>query len=429
MRQLPLISGNSSLISDVERLLPEEGRRSFHLTVIPDFQTAREYLTLEMPELVLLDFSNPDLRPFELLQFIMSDAWLAPGGIIAFHDNDGEIRRLESIREANFIVIVHERNLEDYLPRIMSIITRNRRILFQHSLGGGLLASLSGSFTLENHVIEARCYANLLCNFLFSCGRIDLEGKNNLAFSIFELLINAIEHGNCGISFEEKNTWLEQGGSMIDLIDRRSSEPDIRDRRVTFEYQICTPGSKFTIIDEGSGFNWKQFLERGSDESQFRLHGRGIILASRFTRNMSYNDTGNAVTFEINHAADSVPLPPSLFKNLEPITVRKGEFLFREDDPSTYLYYIVKGRFDVMTDGVVMTTLTPDDIFLGELAFLLGKNHSSSVRAQTDGALVRISKREFIEAVKRRPHYALLLSRILAQRLQRMNARQSPRNP
>lgn len=423
MRLLPLLSGNSSLISDIERLLPEECGRSFRLTVVPDFQTAREFLTLEMPELVLLDFSNPDLKPFELLEYILSDPWLAPGGIIAFHDNDGEIRKLESIREANFIVIVHERNLEDYLPRIMSIIHRNRRILFQHSLGGGMLASLSGSFTLENHIIEARCYANLLCNFLFSCCRIDLEGKSNLSFALFELLVNAIEHGNCGISFEEKNAWLEQGGSMVDLIDRRSSEPGISARRVTFEYHICTAGSKFTIIDEGSGFNWKTFLERSSDESQFRLHGRGILLASRFTRNMLYNETGNRVSFEISHTTGSVPLPPALFTNLEPVPVLEGEFIFREGDPSTYLYYIVKGQFDVMMNGALVTTLSPDDIFLGEMSFLLGKSRSAAIRARTAGALIRISKREFIEAVRRRPHYALLLSRLLAQRLQRTNAR------
>lgn len=423
MRQLPLISGNSSLISDVERLLPDECGHSFRLTVVPDFRTAREYLTIEMPELILLDFSNPDLKPFELLQYILSDPWLAPGGIIAFHDNDGEIRKLESIREANFIVIVHERNLEDYLPRIMSIIHRNRRILFQHSLGGGLLASLSGSFILENHIIEARCYANLLCNFLFSCCRIDLERKSNLAFALFELLVNAIEHGNCGITFEEKNAWLEKGGSMVDLIERRSSESDICGRRVTFEYHICNDGSKFTIIDEGGGFDWKQFLERGSDESQFRLHGRGILLASRFTRNMVYNETGNSVSFEISHTEGTAPLPPALFTNLEPVTVLEGEYVFREGDPSTYLYYIVKGSFDVVMDGNLVTTISPDDIFLGEMAFLLGKNHSAAIRARTDGALIRISKREFIEAVRRRPHYALLLSRLLAQRLQRTNAR------
>ncbi|HNW34829.1 MAG TPA: cyclic nucleotide-binding domain-containing protein [Candidatus Ozemobacteraceae bacterium] len=423
MRPLPLISGNPALVAEVERLMPASGSQGFRLAVVSDSQTAREFLTLEMPELVLLDFSRPELKPFDLLDFILSDPWLAPGGIIAFHDNDQEIRQLESIREANFIVIVHERNLEDYLPRIMSIIHRNRRILFQHSLGGGLITNISGSFKLENHIIEARCYANLLCNFLFSGGRIDLEGKSNLCFALFELLVNAIEHGNCGISFEEKNNWLEQGGSMIDLIDRRSKEPGISSRRVTFEYNICQAGSRFLISDEGSGFNWKQFLDRGTDEAQFRLHGRGILLASRFTQNMNYTESGTSVTFGISHTTNAAPLPPALFTNIEPLHVSQGELLFREGDPSTYLYYIVKGRYDVMMNGYLVSTLSPDDMFLGEMSFLLGKNRSASIKAQTDGALIRISKKEFIEAVRRRPHYALLLSRLLAQRLQRSNIR------
>ncbi|HEY9071688.1 MAG TPA: cyclic nucleotide-binding domain-containing protein [Candidatus Ozemobacteraceae bacterium] len=426
MRPLPLISGNPTLISQIERLLPAECRESLRLTVVPDVQTAREYLTLEMPELILLDFSCPELKPFELLEFILGDPWLVPGGIIAIHDDDREIRRLDSIREANLIVTLHERTLEDYLPRIMSIIHRNRRLLFQHSLGGGLITNISGSFKLENHIIEARCYANLLCNFLYAGGRIDIEGKSNLGFALFELLVNAIEHGNCGITFEEKNAWLEKGGSMVDLIERRSRTGDIADRHVTFEYGICKAGSRFTITDEGRGFDWKRFFERTGEESGFRLHGRGILLASRFTRNMTYNASGNTVSFEVVHAVDATSPPPALFTDIEPLQIEAGEYLYHQGDPSTYLYYIVKGRYDVVINGFPVTSLSADDIFLGETSFLLGKNRSASIRAQTDGTLIRISKKEFIEAVRRRPHYALLLSRLLAQRLQRANMRFLP---
>jgi CRP-like cAMP-binding protein len=68
-----------------------------------------------------------------------------------------------------------------------------------------------------------------------------------------------------------------------------------------------------------------------------------------------------------------------------------------------------------------VSLLTPDDIFVGEMSFLLNNRRSAAVEAETDGLLIQVSKKEFVEAIKTNPHYALFLSRLLAQRIQRLN--------
>jgi CRP-like cAMP-binding protein len=59
---------------------------------------------------------------------------------------------------------------------------------------------------------------------------------------------------------------------------------------------------------------------------------------------------------------------------------------------------------------------------MGEMSFLLNQHRSATVRAQSVGRLIEISRKRFVEAVRRKPHYALLLCRLLAQRLQRTSA-------
>jgi len=43
------------------------------------------------------------------------------------------------------------------------------------------------------------------------------------------------------------------------------------------------------------------------------------------------------------------------------------------------------------------------------------------VRAVTAAKLIRVSKKEFVEGIKEKPHYALFLSRLLARRIERLN--------
>jgi CRP-like cAMP-binding protein len=55
------------------------------------------------------------------------------------------------------------------------------------------------------------------------------------------------------------------------------------------------------------------------------------------------------------------------------------------------------------------------------MSFLLDNRRSATVVARTPGRLIRISKKEFVGAIRRKPHYALFLARLLAQRVQRAN--------
>lgn len=234
-------------------------------------------------------------------------------------------------------------------------------------------------------------------------------------------MINAIEHGNCGITFAEKSAWLEQGLDITELHDKKCEDPEIKRRKVILEYNIHDRYTAFKIIDQGAGFNWRKVSDHIKDSGALLLHGRGIVLCQSMTRNLKYNDKGSTVEFEFEHQELSANTTPALFHDLHSVSFSSGDIVFKEGDPGNYLYYIAQGEYEVLVNDTQVSTLTPDDVFLGEMSFLLNNRRSATIRALSDGRMIRISRKEFIDGIREKPHYSILLSRLLAKRLERLN--------
>ncbi|GAB4268228.1 MAG: cyclic nucleotide-binding domain-containing protein [Candidatus Rifleibacteriota bacterium] len=380
-----------------------------------------EFISIEMPDLMIIDFSDNQVDTDKLAREIRDDPWLLNSGIIGLTDSPGQLRKSEKLKGLNIIFLVHHGMLHQQFPAVLRIIRENRRILSQRFIGTDLGSQISGSFQLHNDPVEAYCFTNLICNFLYNLNRIDAAGKDALNVVLIEMLINAIEHGNCGISYDEKTKWLESGQDIFKLIQKKCEDPTIAARRVMLSYKIHSTFTTFEIEDEGEGFDWKDITRKAQNPNLMELHGRGITISKGITENLTFNSKGNALKFDFKHQESISNVTPALFKNLETIEISKGELIFRENEVSNFLYYVVRGNYEVIVNEKTVSVLTPDDIFIGEMSFLLNNRRSATVKAQTDGCLIRITKKEFVEGIREKPHYSLFLSRLLASRIERLN--------
>jgi len=145
------------------------------------------------------------------------------------------------------------------------------------------------------------------------------------------------------------------------------------------------------------------------------------VMASHYLENLKFSDKGNEVSFEVQHLSAEAKKVPKVFTDQEEVSVEAGETVFTQGEKSSYMYYIVAGEFEIIANGKRVSVLTPQDIFLGEMSFLLDNQRSATVRALGRGVLVKISKESFINAIKARPHYGIFLARLLAQRLVKLH--------
>jgi CRP-like cAMP-binding protein len=57
------------------------------------------------------------------------------------------------------------------------------------------------------------------------------------------------------------------------------------------------------------------------------------------------------------------------------------------------------------------------------MSFLLSNQRTATVVSKDGGTCIRVSKQNFVDLIKKNPHYGIFLARLLAQRLSRLNSR------
>lgn len=114
------------------------------------------------------------------------------------------------------------------------------------------------------------------------------------ATGLFELIVNAIEHGNLELSYEEKSR-LQMEDRWVEVLQQRMEDPVLGQRKVEVTMQRHDDTLRYTIRDQGPGFDWQNYLQ----DDPGRLvssHGRGILIARKLSfDSVEYEGRGNCV--------------------------------------------------------------------------------------------------------------------------------------
>src|SRR5205814_3496372 len=95
--------------------------------------------------------------------------------------------------------------------------------------------------------------------------------------------------------------------------------------------------------------------------------------------------------------------------------VAAAAFVVHEGHTTGHLYVLVEGRLDVIKGGTVVATSTEPGAVLGEMSVLLDKPHTATVRAASDSVIYEIN--DAASFLRQQPAVAILIARLLAQRL------------
>lgn len=403
----------------------------FECDVFSDTDQVINYIDYEMPEIKVIDFSSTLIDGFRILAAINEDPWLHYGGIIAVCKDSTQVQTIEERKDSNILITCTVKDFTRQFSRILRILWQNQQFLFSRGMQDIVGGQESGAFISANDPMDIRFYSNFLVNYLYNTNRISEEERFNLQMALMELLTNALEHGNLEISYADKTDWMMHGRDMIKLLEERSRLPEFMDRKIYINYYIGKAKSRFVIRDCGNGFDWRKMMaEKSNPElspellietagADKELHGRGISLSSNLVQNLSYNEKGNEVTFEINNILNKTNNVPGIMKPFESVNYKDKQVVCLEHEESNDLFFIVSGRFAVYSGRKLVSVLTPNDMFIGEMAFLLNDRRSATVLAVGDCTLIRIPKGAFLSLIRKNPHYGIFLSKMLAQRLQK----------
>ncbi|MCU0847029.1 MAG: PAS domain S-box protein [Spirochaetes bacterium] len=150
------------------------------------------------------------------------------------------------------------------------------------------------SFEIDNKLTLADEISYKLTRNLqkhFPKGKVDL-----LRLGLREMIVNAIEHGNLGITYDEKTNALENN-TYHSLLRERQYGTESSAKKVWIGYELTGKMVKYTVRDCGGGFNYKDILEADSNDINniMSQHGRGIIITRSIFDELKYNKEGNEV--------------------------------------------------------------------------------------------------------------------------------------
>ena len=125
---------------------------------------------------------------------------------------------------------------------------------------------------------------------------VDDTDRLRLSKAIFEALHNAIYHGNLELTADEVAEVRQSPHTASALLARRQSNSHWQ-RRVTIVSTISPEEGRFTIRDEGLGFDSQQVIRDRINPERLTTRGRhGLTLIHAFMDEVHFNARGNEIT-------------------------------------------------------------------------------------------------------------------------------------
>jgi CheY-like chemotaxis protein len=245
-------------------------------------------------DVVLLDRSMPRMNGMELLARIKADERLRTLPVIMQTALTRREEILEGIRAGAYYYLT-----KPYDPEMLRSVVRTaiedcrryRELQAEVRKGNDTLRLMREAVFTFQTVDQAHDLGMLLAN---TC-----PNPTATVVGLTELLVNAIEHGNLGITYEDK-TRLSSAADWTREVERRLALPENASKQAVVSFERTDDCVRFLIRDQGPGFDWQRYLHVDPQRA-FDTHGRGIAMANRLSfSQLEYRGCGNEVVGTIH---------------------------------------------------------------------------------------------------------------------------------
>ena len=233
----------------------------------------------------------------EFLTLVKTDTAIWDTPVIVQANGASEEEQTSLVEAGAYFCIVADidNDILHSIVRTSAVDARQTRLIRKdvRNRSSGVGRLVNATFEIQT-LDEARKLATMLS--------LPCPDPQSAAIGLTELLVNAIEHGNLGITYEQKQILLDTN-SWPQEIEKRLLLTENRNKYVTVEFETHSSSIQFRIKDMGRGFDPKPFMTI-CPERMTRRNGRGIAMAAQFCFDkVEYIGCGNEVSVTIDHVA------------------------------------------------------------------------------------------------------------------------------
>ncbi len=245
-------------------------------------------------QVILLDRMMPEMSGIEFMKKLKSDSTVSHIPVIMQTAASDKKDVTEGINAGVYYYLIKPYDAELLISIVQAALNDHneysalKQELKEHKRK---LSLVKESYFEVQTLEDARYLATFLANYY--------PDSDSVIYGLSELLLNAVEHGNLGITYEEK-TELNKASSWEEEVIRRQQLPEYKDKKVDVHFKREANQISLWIKDEGKGFEWQKYMNidpaRATDN-----HGRGIAMSNIISfDSIEYKGCGNEVLCTIN---------------------------------------------------------------------------------------------------------------------------------
>lgn len=286
MKNILIIDDENQVRDVINITLTENGYKAY------EAENGKKGVELFMnrnPDIVITDVNMPEMSGIEVTKKIKE--LKADTDVVIMTGFGTEELVVDALRSGASNYIKKPIDLKELLSILDNIILK-RESRKRYEVLKDIVVKESKFLILGNNISDLWGTVNqALFNVPNSLSEGSLEG---LKLGLYEILLNAIEHGNLGITYDEKKEALNSN-MYNKVIDQRLSEANKQGKVVKVQCNYSTEELTIEITDQGEGFNYDNLPPLSDPDTILSAHGRGIILASLYYDNIEYKKPGNSV--------------------------------------------------------------------------------------------------------------------------------------
>jgi serine/threonine-protein kinase RsbW len=259
-RRILIVDNNDDLRAMLDQVLRELGHE---VVATGDRELALEREDLDEFDLIISDLTEDEHAGMQLLSEIKRKRLMVPVVVSSDEAQQPGVVKAFKMGAANFLRLPYNKDeLRDIVEKTLAY-----KLRFVDDLKVIPFVREKIDFELPSDVSLMNGVLQYLMERVAKLGLIKPE-RSNLFIALDEAFVNAVKHGN-------------------------HNDPR---KLVRITAELSAKEARFTVEDEGQGFNVQEIPDPRDPANLFKTSGRGVLLIYNIMDEVQYNERGNRLT-------------------------------------------------------------------------------------------------------------------------------------
>jgi CheY-like chemotaxis protein/anti-sigma regulatory factor (Ser/Thr protein kinase) len=253
-----------------------------------DGAEALEAMRSATPKLVVTDLIMPNMDGLELVAAVVEEFPTVP--VILMTGKGSESIAVRALKAGAASYVPKSVLAEWLLDTVENVLAVAQEEQTQTKLMDCMIGC---RFRVDNDAGTVSALVNFLRLIVRNVGLCDETNSIRTGVALEEALNNALFHGNLELDSDTR-----EGNRSVywALVEERSKTQPFCDRKIHVEVELTDSEGRFSVRDEGPGFDPKNLPDPTDPANLEKPSGRGLLLMRTFMDEVVFNPAGNQVT-------------------------------------------------------------------------------------------------------------------------------------